>query len=349
MLRASIAAESIGIPSVSIVCDGFANQANATARGLGYDSLPLAVTVGHVDAQSAEVMRLNFIESTIDRIVEGLLNDTPDVSDGNTEPAALDIVSTGTIDEINALFVEQGRSDGHAVIPPTRDRVERFLDGSGHDPWKTLGVAASSGRDMTIWSIAVNAVMAGCRSEHLPVLLALEIEVQEALFDHARIEARTFERFIGEWSNLTAGRRTLVDLVAQGGLPPVFAETDDPYRLVPIVTRPERILSAVAGNPNRVTLTPSATTAPTVGRPPTQSTTHQLPTSYATSVHPARPTTDQSVSAMECSETRCPERVAALLLPKQTEYPGKPLAVATSNSGYITAPRCRPNHQSDDL
>ena len=56
---------------------------------------------------------------------------------------------------------------------------------------------------------------------------------------------------IGEWSNLTAGRRTLVDLVADGLLPEVFAQSTDPHRMVPVVTKPERLLIAVAGDPNR--------------------------------------------------------------------------------------------------
>ena len=48
---------------------------------------------------------------------------------------------------------------------PRRLRSTTRGDGSG--------IAASSGRDLTIWSIAVNAVMAGCEPEHLPVLIAL--------------------------------------------------------------------------------------------------------------------------------------------------------------------------------
>ena len=63
MLRAAIAAESAGIPSVSIVCEGFDGQARATARGHGYDGLPLAVTVGHVDAQ--------FFDQVLDRAALG--------------------------------------------------------------------------------------------------------------------------------------------------------------------------------------------------------------------------------------------------------------------------------------
>ncbi|MDY7100654.1 MAG: hypothetical protein S0880_05655 [Actinomycetota bacterium] len=76
-------------------------------------------------------------------------------------------------------------------------------------------------------------------------------DLQQALFAHARIPAATFERLIGEWTNLTAGRPRLSDLAAAGHVPPVFAESDDPERLVPIVGHPERFMIAVAGDPNR--------------------------------------------------------------------------------------------------
>ena len=76
-------------------------------------------------------------------------------------------------------------------------------------------------------------------------------DVQAAMFEHARVRAETFEHLIGRWSNLTAGRRRLVDLVAEGHLPAVYAESDDPGRLVPVATRPERFRIAVAGDPSR--------------------------------------------------------------------------------------------------
>ncbi len=75
--------------------------------------------------------------------------------------------------------------------------------------------------------------------------------VQQELYVHARIPAWRFEKLIGEWTNLTAGRRTLVDLVQAGLVPDVFAESSDPDRLVPIVTSPDKLLIAVAGDPNR--------------------------------------------------------------------------------------------------
>ena len=125
-----------------------------------------AETVGHVDTQGVDELFANFSGSTVDRVVAGLTNAATNGADdvhGEDEPGGLDVVASGTIDEINARFVAEGWTDGHPVLPPTQDRVEAFLTDSGHDPWKTLGIAKSSGRDITIWSIAVNAVMAGCR------------------------------------------------------------------------------------------------------------------------------------------------------------------------------------------
>ena len=76
-------------------------------------------------------------------------------------------------------------------------------------------------------------------------------DVRMALFEHARIPAWRFEKLIGEWTNLTAGRRTLTELASSGHVPAVFAESDDPNRMVPIVTDPSKFAIAVAGDPTR--------------------------------------------------------------------------------------------------
>ena len=57
MLRASAVAERIGIPTVSLVCEGFVPQARATAAGLGMPNLAEAILPGHVDAQTDQARR----------------------------------------------------------------------------------------------------------------------------------------------------------------------------------------------------------------------------------------------------------------------------------------------------
>ncbi len=77
----------------------------ATARGHGYDGLALAVTVGHVDAQSVDEMITNFIalDHPADhrRARSGSMATT---DGGSSEPTALDIVVSGTIDDINTTY-----------------------------------------------------------------------------------------------------------------------------------------------------------------------------------------------------------------------------------------------------
>ncbi len=76
-------------------------------------------------------------------------------------------------------------------------------------------------------------------------------DVKRRLFEHARIPAWKFERYIGGWTNFTPGQPTLVDLVRHGRAPAIFAESDDPNRLVPVVAKPEDIMIAVSGDPLR--------------------------------------------------------------------------------------------------
>ena len=57
--------------------------------------------------------------------------------------------------------------------PPTREAVEAFLRHTDRGPDEVLGVPLPDARAATVWSVAVNGVMAGCRPEYMPVLVAL--------------------------------------------------------------------------------------------------------------------------------------------------------------------------------
>ena len=173
MLRAAIAAESAGVPSVSLVCEGFVAQAGATGRGLGYSGLALGVLTGHVDSQSADEMLASFLATTVDQVVAGLTAAPAEAGRAEVEPEPADIVLSGTLGEIQRVFGERGWTDGLPIVPPTVPLVQSFLAHvpAGTDP--VIGLARPSGRELTLWSVAVNAVMAGCLPEQMPVLVAL--------------------------------------------------------------------------------------------------------------------------------------------------------------------------------
>ena len=72
MLRASAAAELAGVPTSSLVCEGFLGQAASTSSGLGMPNLPVAVVPGHVDTQPADELERNIVEVTLARVIENL-------------------------------------------------------------------------------------------------------------------------------------------------------------------------------------------------------------------------------------------------------------------------------------
>ena len=75
-------------------------------------------------------------------------------------------------DPIEMLY-ERGVTDGLPVVPPTRTRVERMLAGA---PWRRpdelIGILGPCNGNATVEKAAINAVMAGCKPEYFPVVLA---------------------------------------------------------------------------------------------------------------------------------------------------------------------------------
>src|SRR5262245_36334897 len=66
----------------------------------------------------------------------------------------------------------QGWGDGLPLIPPTPERVQAMLDYVSEPPEGVIGIIEPQRGTATIEKIAVNAVMAGCKPEHLPVVAA---------------------------------------------------------------------------------------------------------------------------------------------------------------------------------
>jgi hypothetical protein len=74
-------------------------------------------------------------------------------------------------DEIEALHA-RGFGDGLPVVPPTVERVLAMLEGTRRDPQEVVTVVPPDLVPATVEKVAINAVLAGCRPEHLPVVLA---------------------------------------------------------------------------------------------------------------------------------------------------------------------------------
>ncbi len=181
MLRASQACEIAGYPTSSLTCEGFLGQATATSVGLGMPNLPLAHIVGHPGAQSNAEIRRHAADVTAEMVIANLLTQ-PETIELLPEPAARDIVFSGSFEQVNAHFYAQEWSDGLPIVPPTLDKIAEFLRFTPHDPDETLGVVLPASRAVTVWATAVNGVMAGCRPEYMPILVALAQAMADPIY-----------------------------------------------------------------------------------------------------------------------------------------------------------------------
>ena len=77
-----------------------------------------------------------------------------------------DIASEQAQDELAAA----GLTDGLPVVPPTAERVARMLHACGLEPGGVLAILPPCYHPATWQDVAINAVMAGCRAEYLPVV-----------------------------------------------------------------------------------------------------------------------------------------------------------------------------------
>jgi hypothetical protein len=181
VLRAAAIAERAGVPSVSIVTTSFREQARVVSKGVGIPSLPIAEYPGVPMTDGPEAVRAK-VDALLPAIVAGLAGAVDAAPDTAAEPGPRDVVHRGTLDDVQEHFHRQLWSDGLPVVPPTIARVERFLARTKRAPSDVIGRLLPENRAATVWSIAVNGVMAGCRPEYMPVLVAIVEAIADPLF-----------------------------------------------------------------------------------------------------------------------------------------------------------------------
>ena len=106
-------------------------------------------------------------------------------------PVAATFPFPGAYEEIDAHYQERGWTDGLPIVPPTEARVRAFLAETDRDPREVVGVLPPRQGEATIEKIAINAVMAGCRPEYFPVILAGIEALADPLFNLDSVQATT--------------------------------------------------------------------------------------------------------------------------------------------------------------
>ncbi len=159
-------------------------------------NLPYTVHPGHLNFATAEQVQKNAAGIMLEQVIKGLTVQPPEEKPV-AEPGLRDFVFEGSFEAVNEFFYDREWSDGLPIVPPTVDKVERFLEFTERLADDVLGKLLPDNREATIWNVAVNGVMAGCRPEHMPVLVAI-------------VEAMTDPTFGQEHLGHTPGTETLI-------------------------------------------------------------------------------------------------------------------------------------------
>jgi hypothetical protein len=150
------------VPTLIRTCDG-----HETSRAVGWDRVEWEET-----SRSAGLGA----ELPAHRPGCGSMTDEPGVAErlavrfgkATFQSRAVEIAASD--DPIEACYA-RGWSDGLPVVPPTRERVLAMLKGTTRSPTEVIGRIPPDYAECTVEKIAINAVLAGCRPEYLPVVL----------------------------------------------------------------------------------------------------------------------------------------------------------------------------------
>jgi hypothetical protein len=180
----------MGIPATAIVLAEFYEQERQKALQEGMPEVRTQWIQGPVWAKTAEQLRKDVIEGVnplsgrpvMKEIVENLTKPLTDEEKktGEIKRDRGPETYTGTEEELHKLFLEKRFTDFMPIVLPTKERVDEMLMGTSHDPDEVVGKMSptNTGDYFEFWTftvrdVAVNAVMAGCKPEYMPVLLAM--------------------------------------------------------------------------------------------------------------------------------------------------------------------------------
>ena len=182
----SLALEEQGVPTIPVSTHVFARLARATSLAYGMPTARNCFVPQPVVGLSASELRA-YIEGVdpvskrpfMQGVLEGL---TQPLTDEDLKGATFErttprLLEPDSEDNLRQLFMQNGWTDYLPIMLPTEERVRQMLKGTSAAPDMIVGtMRPTSFREawaFDVEKVAVNAVMAGARPEHLPVILAM--------------------------------------------------------------------------------------------------------------------------------------------------------------------------------
>lgn len=176
--------EKRGIPTVMWTSVPFVNDGEVSARSFGFETLAMAVMEKATAAHSPEEL-YRVVATSIDQVLDGLTKTA--VRRKAEAPAPSKVITVqgndllDATEKMNRQFLKEAWSDGFPLVPPTPQAVEQMLTGTQLSRDKVICKLEPGRGTATVEKIAINAVMAGCRPEHIPVLITAVRAIAEPI------------------------------------------------------------------------------------------------------------------------------------------------------------------------
>ncbi len=154
----------------------FVHDAQRSAASFGLPGLPLAVVpLPFTNQRPEDIHRM--VDDSFDQVLAGLTRDVEVVDRPDVPPVEEALAYEGADlleawERMNGDFLQRGWSDGFPLVAPTRAALEAMLKGTQRGAGDLIATLEPGFGLATVEKLAVNAVMAGCRPEHLPLLIA---------------------------------------------------------------------------------------------------------------------------------------------------------------------------------
>jgi len=181
--------EKHGVPTASLISKGFEKAWQQSTRAYGFEVLPTAVTPQTFTNASVSELEA-MVDHALDRLIGGITETAGEKYTTaklvSVAPAETLIVEGGDLLDafaaMNELFLQNEWGDGLPLIPPTPNAVSEMLKQSRRDAQEVIAVLEPSFGVATVERIAINAVMAGCKPEYLPVLIGAVQAISQPKF-----------------------------------------------------------------------------------------------------------------------------------------------------------------------
>ena len=168
--------ERKGKPTVIIASSGFEHDVEASARAFAMPD-PFYVVVPKVYNNLDQAQAIGQTDPVVDEVISKLVSGATvnRVSSDGKRNGSWTYTST---DDVNALidfnqdFLDRDWGDGYPLWPPTRKAVEELIGGVDGDSDDVVCLLPPGNGEATVEKVAVNAAMAGCRPEEMPVIMA---------------------------------------------------------------------------------------------------------------------------------------------------------------------------------